>query len=517
MTPSSTLQLAPWSTAFAPREGVVLYHDLTGRTLRLTGEAAQAWAALRDGAPIHSQPSAIIAALEAAGFLCEPGENPWPRVAPRYPVRARWATFAVPGDAQPDTLVMAREAGTDQPWAPTALSPLEALIWQACDGQHTVHALIQSVHHHHGPEAAHEAVEILLDWCSGRYQLIKLLDGPLSAEPPTRFFSWVHDLPLAHSAHGTGAVDLADYHRQTITDASEQFEERETTLSHLLRYPTPVLSGRTWGAAVVDALTARGALPHGARVLEVGGGTGWLAQRALERRPDLCWTIVDLAPALQRAQRARLTALGVRFVRGDAQRLPIATGSVHVVLSNEVIADLPAEWVQPDAPPAIVDRLGVTPSAPRVTNIGALHFIGEIHRVLRPGGFAWLSEYGEIHGAPVEAVHLDHPEVGIEFGVLARAAENLGLSAEITEAITELQLQPTPVLASPPGQFGAICALIRHLGGPAPDKRAWTREALAEAIAPVPLGRLKHLAFVPATERCMTFPPERIRVLVLRA
>ena len=47
---------------------------------------------------------------------------------------------------------------------------------------------------------------------------------------------------------------LAEYHVAGITDAHQQFDYRETTLSHLLRIPHPALAGRTYGQALVDAL-----------------------------------------------------------------------------------------------------------------------------------------------------------------------------------------------------------------------------------------------------------------------
>jgi len=39
-------------------------------------------------------------------------------------------------------------------------------------------------------------------------------------------------------------------------------------------------------------------IPHGARVLDIGGGDGALVNRLLDRRPDLTVTMCDLAPAI---------------------------------------------------------------------------------------------------------------------------------------------------------------------------------------------------------------------------
>ena len=65
-------------------------------------------------------------------------------------------------------------------------------------------------------------------------------------------------------------------------------------------------------------------------------------------------------------------------------------------------------------------------------NLGAWQFLEEVARVLRPGGAAWLSEFGALDEVPTETTHLDHPEVSVRFRPLVALAEKLGLQAETT-------------------------------------------------------------------------------------
>lgn len=513
------LRRAPWCTAFAMRRALLLYHDLCGRTLRLEGEGLRTWARFGEAPRPAEGPdvdAGAVRALVEAGFLVPPDFEPGPWVAGMYPVRGRWAVFHDPPGGP--LRLAERVAGADAGWRVRALSPVEAFVWRRLDGRRTAAELLDEVEARGGAEGRDEAAEALAYWTHGRVQLVKLLERPLAgdAPPPPRFYTMVHHLPLAGAP--APDVDLDAYHREVIADATEQFEARETTLSHLLRHPTPVLGGRAYGAALGDALADWGApLEAGARVLEVGGGTGWLARRLLDARPGLRYHVLDLSPALQRGQRARLGD-HARLVRGDARALPFAAGSFDVLISNEVIADLPAARVDPAAPPPVVARLGVVPPAPRVTNVGALRFLEEVHRVLRPGGVAFLSEYGEVEGEPEEARHLDHPEVGIEFGVLARAARHLGFAdVHLTDVVDLLGFAAVPVLSVPPAQHEALAALLAALGAGRLEKRAYTPDAFAalcgDAVDPA---TLHHLSFTPATERLMSFPPRRVRALLLR-
>ncbi|WP_052343934.1 class I SAM-dependent methyltransferase [Kallotenue papyrolyticum] len=122
-----------------------------------------------------------------------------------------------------------------------------------------------------------------------------------------------------------------------------------------------------WCYDLVAALVSRGlwarwvvtALPHlhGARVLELGSGTGYL-QRALAQAGVWSVGLDEAWPMLRLAQRKVAHAgLSAWLLRGDARRLPFRDATF-----SDVVATFPA--------PYILD--------PRT--------IADIRRVLRPGG-----------------------------------------------------------------------------------------------------------------------------------
>lgn len=110
---------------------------------------------------------------------------------------------------------------------------------------------------------------------------------------------------------------------------------------------------------VLDA--ARMLLPLGARMVDVGCGTGYLAHIAYEKNAD--WNIigVDIAPGMCAVARARCTVIA-----GDAAALPLADGAVDAVVSS-----LCYQWVENQA-----------------------QAFTELARVLKPGGRAIIASLG---------------------------------------------------------------------------------------------------------------------------
>jgi SAM-dependent methyltransferase len=209
------------------------------------------------------------------------------------------------------------------------------------------------------------------------------------------------------------------HHRQDRLPVRRRFDEVECTVSHLLRRPHPALAGRTYGEALLQGVSARGAAPGRSGVLEIGGGAGHVAESALRGDAGpftrVPWTSLDLSPRLLAAQRARLAREGGRGfcgVQADALALPLRSGSFDgLILANEVIADLPVEGSR---------------------NTGAIALVHEIARALAPGGSALLTEFGgDFEPGPVNLYSAggegEHVEWSIDFRQLRAAAAEDGL------------------------------------------------------------------------------------------
>ena len=201
----------------------------------------------------------------------------------------------------------------------------------------------------------------------------------------------------------------------------------ECTVSHLLRLPHPALQGRRYGEALLQGIAARGLGPGRTGVVEIGGGTGHIAEAAWRGEAgaftQVRWTSLDLSPSLLAAQRRRTSEPSQprgphqrwAGLRADALDLPFRTGSLDgLVLANEVIADLP-----------VADR----------RNTGAIQLSGELARVLAPSGAAVLTEFGgDFEPGPVQLLGSggdgEHIEWSIDFRELRAAARAAGLGVE---------------------------------------------------------------------------------------
>ena len=117
-------------------------------------------------------------------------------------------------------------------------------------------------------------------------------------------------------------------------------------------------SHRLWKGAMIDWLNPRA----GQSILDVGGGTGDIAFRILQRRPDARVTVCDLTPAMLDQGRDRAVdrgiLSGVEWVAGNAEHLPFDAASF------DVVTNLESSSCYPDVQA----------------------FYREVHRVLAPGG-----------------------------------------------------------------------------------------------------------------------------------
>jgi ubiquinone/menaquinone biosynthesis C-methylase UbiE len=118
---------------------------------------------------------------------------------------------------------------------------------------------------------------------------------------------------------------------------------------------------RTWlHFAGADALAAveggmASALPHAARVLDAGCGTGGLARRLQQIDPGLALTLCDASPAML----ARTGGIAAARQLADVRRLPFADAAFDAVVCTWVLETLPG---------------------------GTAQAMAELLRVLKPGG-----------------------------------------------------------------------------------------------------------------------------------
>jgi hypothetical protein len=271
------------------------------------------------------------------------------------------------------------------------------------------------------------------------------------------------------------------YYRRTLRDADDNFEHRETTLSHTLRRPHASLGGRSYGDAFYHALAARAGVRTFRQVLELGGGRGDFARgflrawrRAAARRAG-AYTILDLAPALLRSQR-RVTGSGaVRLLQADAQRLPLRTGSFDgLVIANEMIADLDAWEVtrrgngalrvsgragarHADAVRDDFDRYGLGglmrhPST--LVPIGVVRMLEELHRVITPSTRVVLTEYFDVETGGRVNQFDGHAECAFSLDLVCALAQRIGFSVRVMALSDFLDLRVTvPVMTTRFGSF----------------------------------------------------------------
>jgi SAM-dependent methyltransferase len=96
-----------------------------------------------------------------------------------------------------------------------------------------------------------------------------------------------------------------------------------------------------WSRAAAPVFLDWLGVPPGARWLDVGCGTGILAEAVLQRCAPVSVHAIDPAPAQIAATAARTSAGAVRYLVADAQRLPFDDGSFDVVASALVVNFIP--------------------------------------------------------------------------------------------------------------------------------------------------------------------------------
>ena len=160
---------------------------------------------------------------------------------------------------------------------------------------------------------------------------------------------------------------------------------------------------------LLGRLAAFGLKP--AVVLDLGAGTGRSTRELKRRYPRATVIALDLAPGMLReADRHQLLWRRFERVCGDAQRLPLADGSVDLVFSSLML-----QWCEP------LDAA-----------------FGEVRRVLRAGGFFAFSTFGpatlgELRSAWAEADGHNHVNHFIDMHDVGSALMRAGLAEPVLD------------------------------------------------------------------------------------
>lgn len=534
-------------SAFAHQGAVYLYHDLYGYILEMSpdvlefldafAEPADPAAVCRDfdGRFEGAAPGDFVATFQQLACLIELDEDELTGIWPMIPVRSRWTVWERAGDGT----ITIYTAWGDRPLARHQLSAEEVEVWDAIDdtrranelgdqlGRDRVAALIQRLVHHDI-----QALKLSLMPMS-QYATRRDMRPPyLSSTMPYPPYRPGQPLPPPTIA-GDGTMNTSAYYQAGVGDGDEQFDHQETTLSHLLRIPHPALEGRTYGHALVDGLAKRAVLPgSGARVLEIGGGLGYLARAVStalsERNLDHAYRIVELSPVLAAAQREACAGRPVEVVAADALEIELEPGSFDLILCNEMIGDLPAVRIE-RADLESPDRLGEAgrilgehginlEDAPEwfYFTVGAAQLIERIGRWLAPGGTAVVTEFGELSQYPLLSRHLDHPELSIHFGHLRTVAESVGLAVDYVYVMDLIDLERSREgLATTRSYFRALAGLFGDHGLEL-EKVGYTREMLEELTrGNLDLERVGDLRFDRIEDRLMGLVPHEFKALLM--
>ncbi|MEC7986586.1 MAG: class I SAM-dependent methyltransferase [Myxococcota bacterium] len=349
------------------------------------------------------------------------------------------------------------------------LTSAQVSLWRAFDGQQTLGELSENEKVPLDEAKAFCAFLTRLD-----VQALQFHTRSLPRQHPSLLQMLSDDRPAfgreEHMYDEQGGTDLRSFHAN-IERGEFHFDNVETSLAHCFAIPHPALSHETYGTRLYRSLEKE--IPRSGLLIEIGAGTGELAQAWRSQNRSHRYVRIDASPELLAVQNRLLPE--TEGILADALALPFEDASTAVVLCNEVIADLEAiprgkalRWIEDyDLSPLPEGSL---------YNVGAWKLLEEIERVLISGGVAYLSEFGDIDEIPTETEQLNHPEVSIHFGQLYQVATRLGLRARLIPVTQLLEFDMRSHWLSR-HSYDALRARMngegRHL-----QARAWTRKTL---------------------------------------
>jgi len=251
-----------------------------------------------------------------------------------------------------------------------------------------------------------------------------------------------------------GEEHLEDFHHHELTETAQDdghFDLIETTVSHLFREPNAALNGLTYGRLLMQQLRKLGWFnPKPKILLEVGGGLGYVARDMAKEllpfeRQAMKYISLDITRPFVKLQTTRAKEGGWSGIgtRANGEHLPFGDNSVDLVIDNENMADMtPVKLTKKELISGTGDteqhqealdwirrlRLPIEANPPDdvIFNLGPIRFVAELWRVLKPGGRAFLTEFGIEEGWPAPVKLPGHTEYEVQYSHLRHAVRWLG-------------------------------------------------------------------------------------------
>jgi ubiquinone/menaquinone biosynthesis C-methylase UbiE len=304
-----------------------------------------------------------------------------------------------------------------------------------------------------------------------------------------------------------GEEHLEAFHAHELEESTDEghFDLIETTVSHLFREPNEALNSLTYGRVLMRQLRRLGWFsPKPKVILEVGGGLGYVARELGKEllsfeKQGIHYVALDIAQPFVKLQVTRAKEGGwvCTGTRANGEWLPFKDNSVDVVIDNENMADMTPvkltrreitegkgkttqhqealDWIRRLRLP-----MGTDIPDEVIFNLGPIRFVAELWRVLKPGGRAFLTEFGVDEGWPAPVKLPGHTEYEVQYGHLRQAVRWLGFQERYLSLPQFLGIKPdTKVLCT--GAAYTIQRFCQAVGKPF-TVRAYTERELKQAL-----------------------------------